>query len=125
MSAGCSLNSGYSIAGTAVVYPKNGRDKRPVRFHTHLLSDSQLCDAGSIALDILGHQVVQQTAALTDHLVQAETGMIVLLMDLQMLGQLGNAFGQNGNLNLRRTGIVLMGAVCVNNRGFLFLGNNG
>jgi len=38
----------------------------PVIF-VFLLSDAKLCNAGTVTLDVLVHEVVEQTAALTDH----------------------------------------------------------
>ena len=37
---------------------------------SNLLTDTQLGDQGTIALDVLLHEIVEQAAALTDHLVQ-------------------------------------------------------
>ena len=50
-------------------------------------------------------------AALADHLVQAAAGVVVLLVDLQVLGQLVDAGGQNGDLHLGGAGVSGMGAV--------------
>ena len=66
-----------------------------------LLSDSQLCNAGTITLDVLAHEVVQQTAALTNHQEQTLTAVVVLLVNLQVFGELVNALCEDCNLNLR------------------------
>ena len=50
----------------------------------NLFADAQLGDQSTIALDVLGHQIIQQLAALTDHLVQTTAGVVVLLVDLQV-----------------------------------------
>ena len=71
----------------------------------NLLTDAQLGNDSTVTLDVLSHQIVQHLAALTDHLQQATTGVVVLLVDLQVLGQLVDASGQNGDLNLGRTGV--------------------
>ena len=86
-----------------------------------LLSDAELCDAGSVTLDVLLGEVVEQVAALTDHFEKAAAGMVVLLVDLEVFGELVDALGENGDLNLRRTGVGLMGAVCLDNCLFLFV----
>ena len=66
-------------------------------------------------------QVVEHIPALTDHLQQAAAGVVVLLVDLQMLGQVGDTAGEDGNLHLRGTGIALVGGVLEDDLLFLFL----
>ena len=39
----------------------------------------------------------------------AETAVVVLRVLLQMLGELADALGEDGNLDLRRTGVALVG----------------
>ncbi len=70
-----------SRAGAAVT-SRHGSAKR------QLFSDAQLGDNRTIPLDVLLGQVVQHLAALTDHLQQAAAGVVVLLVDLQVLGEL-------------------------------------
>ena len=45
-----------------------------------LLADVQLCDNRTVTLDILLGEVVEQTAALADHLVHAQTAVVVVGM---------------------------------------------
>ena len=73
-----------------------------------LLSDAQLRDDGAIAPDVLLGQVVQQTAALADHLVHTQTAVGILGMLLQVRGELIDALGQDGDLDFRRAGVALM-----------------
>ena len=90
-----------------------------------LLTDAQLGDQSTIALDVLAHQVVQQLAALTDHLVQAEAAVVVLLVHTQVLGQLVDASGQDSHLDLGRTGVGSMGAVGLDNGRLFVLTDHG
>jgi len=62
-------------------------------------------------------EIIQETTALSDHLEQATTGAVILLVDLQVLGQLVDALGQERNLNVGRTGVFFMQAH-VFDRGF-------
>ena len=78
---------------------------------SNLLTDTQLGDQGTIALDVLLHEVVEQAAALTDHLVQAAAGVVVLRVLLEVLGELSDALGEDSDLDLRRTGVAFVGAV--------------
>ena len=84
-----------------------------------LLADTQLGDQGTIALDILLHEIVEQAAALTDHLVQTAAGVIVLRVLLEVLGQLSDTLGEDGDLDFRRTGVSLVGAVGFDDSGLL------
>ena len=83
--------------------------RTPPRFF--LLSDAELGDNGAVALDVLGHQIVQHLAALTDHLQQAAAAVVVVDVDLQVLGELLNPGGEDGDLDLGGAGVRGMGAV--------------
>lgn len=65
-----------------------------------LFTDAQLGDDGTIPLDVLLGQVVQHLAALTDHLQQASAAVVVVDVDLQVLGELLNPGGEDGDLDL-------------------------
>ena len=87
-------------------------DGDPLRHpHCFLLSDTQLGDQGTIALDVLLHQVVEQAAALTDHLQQTTVGVLVLGVGAHVLGEDVDALGEDSDLNLRGAGVGFMGAV--------------
>ena len=90
-----------------------------------LLTDTQLGDQSTVTVDVLVCQIVQHLAALTDHHQQTTTGVVVVLVNTQMISQLVDASGQNGNLNLGGTGIALVSSVVQNNLGLLFLQNHG
>ena len=92
---------------------------------TNLLTDAQLGDDGAVALDILGHQVVQQLAALTDHLIQAAAAVVVVDVHLQVLSELVDAGGENGDLHLGGAGIGLVGAVGLDDGRLFVLANHG
>ena len=73
-----------------------------------LLSQAELLNDCSVTLDILLLQVCEHAAALAYHLQQTTTGMIVLLMGLEVLGKVVDALGEKSDLNLGGTGIALM-----------------
>ena len=89
-----------------------------------LLTDAQLGDDGAVALDVVLRHIVQQTAALADHLEQAHTAVVVLLVHLQVLGELIDALGEDGDLDLGGAGVALMGLVGLDDVGLLFLGDH-
>ena len=78
---------------------------------TIITKRTQLGDQGTIALDILLHEVIEKATALTDHLVQAAAGVVVLRVLLEVLGELSDTLGEDSDLNLRRTGVAFVGAV--------------
>ena len=55
-------------------------------------------------------QVVQQPAALTNHLEKTTAGAVVFFVILEMLGELGDSLGQHGDLHIRRPGVPLVNA---------------
>ena len=55
-------------------------------------------------------QVIQQAAALADQHQKSAAGSMVLLVRLEMLGQLANPLTQNRDLNFRGTGVSFVGA---------------
>ena len=61
----------------------------------NLLTQTQLGDEGTITLDVLLGQIVQQTAALTDHHLHTAAAVEVMGMDLQVRGQLVDTLGEN------------------------------
>jgi hypothetical protein len=73
-----------------------------------------------ITFDVRSLQVIQQTPPLLDHFQQAAPRMIILLVSLEMLGQVVNSLTQQGYLYLRRTGVGLMGTEVRHNLFFRF-----
>ena len=55
-------------------------DRRAAHFLQILLADAQLGNDGTIAVDVLLCQIVQQAAALADHHQKAAAGMVVVLV---------------------------------------------
>ena len=84
---------------------------------TELLTKTQLRNDCTITFDIVLHQVAQQVTTAANHFQQTTAGMMVILVGLQMLGQVVDSSGQNGDLNLGRTGVALMQRVVGNDLG--------
>ena len=76
-----------------------------------LLSESELGNDGTVALDILLHQVVEEVLSLTNHLEKTATAVVVVGVLLQMLGEVSNSLGENSDLYLGRTGISFVCSV--------------
>src|SRR5271169_587605 len=84
-----------------------------------LLADSELADYVAVAIRIVCLQVIQQAAAFAYQHQQASPGGVVLRVSLEMLGQFANPLAQNRDLDLRRTGVRIMGAEALNQISFL------
>ena len=61
---------------------------RPPFFFADLLTQAELCDDRAIAVDVLLGKIVQKASALTDHHQKAAAGMVVVLVDAKVLGEL-------------------------------------
>src|SRR6266851_6796403 len=66
-----------------------------------LTPKTQALDQGVVALAVPGLEIIEQPAALADHLEQATARMMILRVALEVLGEIGDAFAQDGDLNLR------------------------
>jgi hypothetical protein len=66
-----------------------------------LSAQSKIFDNRSIPVYIFVFHIIEQTAAAADQHQQPSPRMMVLLVDLEMLGEIGNAMGQQGGLNFR------------------------
>ena len=49
-------------------------------------TQAQFCTESSVAFDVFATEIVQHVSALTNHFQQAAAGMMVLLMDAQVIG---------------------------------------
>jgi NAD-dependent deacetylase len=89
----------------------------------HFLFSAQLQLLGQrqVALIIIPTQVSKQPTTLANQLQQASPAGLIVLMRTQMVSQLEDAAGQDGHLDLRRTGVGFMAVVIRDDLGFDFL----
>ena len=59
-------------------------------------------DDRPVTLDVVGSYVVEEPATTTDQHQQATPAVMVLLVDLQVLGEVVDALGEECDLDLRR-----------------------
>ena len=85
------------------VYRQRGREEisPPRHVQLQLLSEFQLLDQCTVTLEILLLQIVKKSSSLTNHLQKASSGMMILLVALQMSGKLTDSLGQKCDLNFR------------------------
>src|SRR4029453_1082534 len=88
-----------------------------------LFAKPELRDQRVVALDILLLEVVEQAAALVDHLQQAAARMVVLVVGLEVAGQRLDPAGEDRDLHFRRPGVALAAGVVADDF-LLLLGGN-
>src|SRR6478735_10871349 len=79
--------------------------RRPLVF---LPSQTMFCDDAAVTLDVVLADVVEQPASLTDQHQQSPPAVMVLDVDLQVLGEVVDAGGQQRDLHLGRARIGVM-----------------
>ena len=78
---------------------------------TRLAAQAETLDQGAVTLDVDLLQVVEKTTTIADHEQQTATGVVIVLVELQVLGEIGNALGEQCDLDLRGARVTLMGSV--------------
>lgn len=73
-----------------------------------LLSQTELFDDGTVTGDVLLLEIVEKVSSVTDHLQKASSRVMVVVVGAQMLGERVDTGGQNGDLNLGRTGVAFV-----------------
>src|ERR1700722_5826333 len=87
-----------------------------------LLADAELPNDRLIALGIVSFEVVEQATPLADQHEQAAARAVVLLVRLEVVRQLANAFTDNGDLNLGTPRVSRVRLILVNDRFLLLSG---
>ena len=88
-----------------------------------LAAQAELFDQGLVASIVVLLEVVEKAATGRNQLEQAAAGMVILAMVLEVLGEVGNTFAEDRDLDFRRTGIVGLGCVFPDQLGLAFCGN--
>lgn len=89
----------------------------PVR---SLFTDAQTSNQGTVTFNIHLHQVIKHTSSLTYHLQQATTGMVILFVGSQVLGQIVDSLCENCDLYLWRTSVTLVRCILADYNCFFF-----
>ena len=85
------------------------REKR--RREGPLLAETQPADDLLISVDILPTQIIQQPSAFADHPEQTLSGVVILGVGLEMLGEMQDAPGEQCDLDLGRTRVHVVSPV--------------
>jgi hypothetical protein len=75
---------------------------------SRLLPKPKFLDDILISLNIRPSQVVEQSSPLTDELEKASSGVVILLVSLEMFREVIDSIAQNGNLHFRGTRVLIM-----------------
>src|SRR5262249_51971079 len=82
--------------------------RAPAARRVVLSAEAELGDDGPVALDVGGTHVVEHPAPATDQHEQAAPAVVVLLVDLEVFGEVVDALGEEGDLHLGRPGVGLV-----------------
>jgi hypothetical protein len=78
------------------------------------MAEPEIRNQGPILLQIRPFQIFEQPATLSDHLQQAAARMVVLVMRPEMVRQVIDAPGEQGDLNPRRSAVVFVESILLN-----------
>src|SRR3954447_23522841 len=93
-----------------------GRRRPAGRHAAASAADAETLDELAITRLVLGLDVVEQRTALRDHLQEAAAGGGVLAVRLEVLGEVGDALGEDRDLDLGRTGVAGLGGILSDER---------
>jgi len=89
-----------------------------------LSAEAETLDQRTVSLDVHLHHVVQQPAAAADQQQEPATGVVVVLVSLEVLGEADDALGQQRDLGLGGSGVRVVHAVLGKDRLLLFGGQS-
>src|SRR5579875_1261628 len=112
--------AGRPLGPTRVGPSDARRAALPGRPRPALAAQAELGDQLPVALDVVVPHVVEEPAAPPDELHQPPAGVVIALVDLEVLGEMGDTLTQNGYLDLGRSGIGVVEAVGRDRRGFVW-----
>src|SRR5690606_23531676 len=82
--------------------------RRPI---STLAAQAETADQRLITRFVNALDIVEKATTLRNQLQEAATRMIVILVALEVFGEVGDTLGKNGNLYFRRTGVAFLGGV--------------
>ena len=80
-----------------------------------LLSETELFNDRTVAVDVSLLKVTEKVSSVTNHLLQAAAAVMVLVVVLEVLGEILDSVGKKCYLYLRRTCVALVCSVLLNN----------
>src|SRR5579884_11973 len=89
-------------------------------YQVGLSTQAETLDDGPVALGRLAGEVRLKAPATTDELQQTTLGVVVVLVLTKVVGQVGNARGQQSDLHLRGPDVTRVSLVLLDNLRLLF-----
>ncbi len=86
-----------------------------------LLTNAELRYDSTVTLDVLLLKVVEKVTSSADHFEKTTSGMMILLVVLQMFGKIRNSLGKDSYLDFRRTCVVFAETVSLDYSCLFFL----
>jgi hypothetical protein len=83
-----------------------------------LVPEAQFLDDLPVSVDIRTLQVVQETATTSDHLEESTTTVVVLLVEAEVIRQIVDLLGEQGDLNAGRASVGLVCPIFLDSRTF-------
>jgi hypothetical protein len=83
-----------------------------------LVPEAQFLDDLPVSADIRTPQVVQETFATSDHLEESTTAVVILLVEVEVISQIVDLLGEQGDLNAGRASVGLVCPVFLDGRAF-------
>jgi hypothetical protein len=87
-----------------------------------LFADAELLNNVFVPFGVVFLEVIKQATPLADQHEKAAPGSVVFSVRLEVLRQLTNALAQQGNLDFRTAGVVIVRFIPVNYGDFLLSG---
>lgn len=84
---------------------------RNARAKVLLSTETETLNQGTVTVDVDALEVIKHTTTIADHQQQTTTGVVIMLVLLEVLGQISDTLGQQSNLDLRGAGVTLVGSV--------------
>jgi hypothetical protein len=85
---------------------------------TELVPEAQFLDDLPVSVDIRTLQVVQETATTSDHLEEPTTTVVVLFVEAEVVRQIVDLLGEQGDLNAGRASVGLVCPIFLDGRTF-------
>jgi hypothetical protein len=83
-----------------------------------LVPEAQFLDDFPVSVDIRTPQVIQETFTTSDHLEESTTAVVVLLVEVEVISQIVDLLGEQGDLNAGRASVGLVGPIFLDGRAF-------
>lgn len=93
----------------------------PSALDTELLTETELFYDSTVSVDVLLLEISKKVTSVTNHLEKTSSGVVVVLVGLEVTCKVVDPLCEDSDLNLGRTRVVFMCSVSLDNGCFFFL----